>query len=221
MRLQEDKGGAIDMSDEIDKEALREEVDRIKEAMGIQERYPDQVKSWILWGSLFGVACLLSQVIALERWPGYLYPVIWFGLMFGGGWPLQVKISREGRAYRKETGTKPSFWIPIVAVMAAAFALVTSTGPFIGDLGYYETGAYFATTILTLIGVYYVVLGNQLKAHYIRKKDRCALYIAGAWMIAVSALIPHYSILMRWMYAIYGATFVAYSLGAYYVLSAR
>lgn len=209
------------MSDEIDKEALREEVDHIKEAMGIQERYPSQAKSWILWGSLFAAACFLSQIVAIKQWPGYLYAVIWWILMGAVGGPLQAKISKEHEGEIVETGTKPSFWVSIVAVLAAAFVIVISTSPFIGDLGYYETTAYIGTTILALVGVYYVILGNQLKAYYIRKSDRYALYIAGAWLLALSAVIPHFQILTNWMYAIYGATFAAYSLGAYRILSAR
>lgn len=209
------------MSDEINKEALREEVDRIKKAMGIQERYPAQVKSWLLWGSLIGAACFLSQIVAVKQWPGYLYAVIWWVLMGAVGGPLQAKISKEHEGEIAETGTKPRLSILYVVVIAAAFVFVANISPLFEGLGYYEIGAYIFTTIMVLIGVYYVVLGNQLRAYYVRSKDRYALYIAGAWLLALSGLVPHFPILTKWMYAIYGVTFGAYSLGAYRILSAR
>ena len=207
----------LTMTEEIDKKALLNEVREIREAMGLHESYPSQAKSWVLWGVLVGIAGILTQIVALKKLPGYYVGTIWIGLMFGIGMPLQIKITNPDESKRPQTGTKPSFGILTVAIFATAFLLAFNVGTLLKNVDYYESGAYIASTIIAMVGTYYILSGNQLKAYYVRKKDRYSLYIGGMWVLGLSLVLPHFHLLARWCYGIYGISFLVYSLTAYYL----
>jgi len=79
---------------EIDVEELGRELDQIKDAMGLTERYDGASTQWLLFGLLVPVAAGLSQYVHLETLPAYYHSIIWFGIL-GGGWALWSVVSDE------------------------------------------------------------------------------------------------------------------------------
>ncbi len=208
------------MSEEIDKKALKKEINEIKDAMGLKERYPSRASMWLWVGAFVGIACLLSQIVAFSGASNLWYPVIWFGGV-SISQILQKKIRKDRKKEVIKTGTKPSNWIPYLVMLLIAFVVIWNIGPLFDGLDQVEITAYTASTIFLMMGAYYFLMGNQLKAYYIRKKDRNAFYVGGGIFVILSAVVPHFYILQKWMWTIYGIAFLGFSLSTYYVLSKR
>jgi len=73
--------------------------------------------------------------------------------------------------------------------------------------------------IVALVGVAYVVVGESLKAYQIRRRDRYAFYVGGAWMLVLAVLIPNIEILQTWGYATYGLLYAVHAVGSYVYLA--
>lgn len=201
---------------EIDVAALRSELDQIKDAMGIDERYPSQFRLWPVWGVLVLAASLASQYVALAALPGVLHAVVWFSFMGLGGvaqWRL-VDPDPAG-----DTATKPDLWVQVGAVFSVYVVYVTTLGPALSGLDGQQAGAVLFGLIVALVGAAYVVAGNALKAYYIRRRDRWAFYVGGLWMLGLAVSIPNVPVLTRWGYAAYGVLFGVHSVVSYAVLS--
>jgi hypothetical protein len=67
---------------EIDPEQLQAELTQIKDAMGLQERYPSRFTLWLVFGvcvllaSLGRVVCGVRRPLALEMLPGRAITVV-------------------------------------------------------------------------------------------------------------------------------------------------
>lgn len=202
---------------EPDKETLEQELDQIKETLGIQERYPGGARTWLMFGALVGVASLLSQVVYLERLPGYWYGVIWMGLM-SLGMAVQVRTNRSRSEW---SGTDKPSWVFLFGTMlVTALALLAALSPVLAELSYEDANLYIGLIFMMLIGgSSYLLVGNTLKAYYIRRIDRYAFYIGGNWILLLGMLTPHIPFLRTWFYSVYGVVYVAYTLCVYMILT--
>lgn len=200
---------------EIDPERLQRELDQIKGAMGIRERYPATFEYWAVYGLLVPVAAAVSQYVELAGLPGYWHPIAWFALMGLGGVYSWVGIDDEG------TGTadaKPSIPLAFAAVFSYYLVVVVALSQ-VGPLDRTTEAALVFAMVVGLVGVAYLVVGNALRAYYIRRRDRFAMYVGGAWMVGLAAAIPVFDPLRTWGFAVYGALFGLYPLVTYVALS--
>ncbi|MFB6087270.1 MAG: hypothetical protein ABEJ85_02020 [Haloarculaceae archaeon] len=202
---------------EIDVDALRSELDHIKDAMGIRERSPGAIRVWLVFGALVPVAAACSQYVFLERLPQFYHGVVWIGLLGLGGYLTSRIVFTASSEWSSEG--KPNLVVQFGAVYAAAFALQVLLDPFVRPLTYREESMYVLGMILVLLGVAYVVMGSSLRAFYIRRRDRIPFYVGGLWMAGLGMAVPYSETLMRWGYAVFGGAYFVYALGTYAVLS--
>jgi len=209
------------MTDEadVDPAELEAQLDQIKEAMGIQERYEGATAQWLLFGVLVAVAAAISQVVYLRELPAYWHGIVWIGLLFGGGLVgFRVLFEGEdGPSFSSEG--KPNLWLPFAASYATIFPIQTIAAAFLPDLGYRAETIFTLSLILVLIGLAYVLLGNALRAYYIRARDRYAFYAGGILLVALGTAIPSVEVLRTWGYAVFGAVYFVYAVVTYVVLT--
>lgn len=203
---------------EIDPETLREEVTQIKDAMGLQERYPSQFTFWLVFGALVLIASLGSQLIVLRNLPGALHSLVWFGLMSGGGF-YQWWATRNAEGSDSSTSaTKPRVWVQFVAVFSMIFVIGLTVGPELQTTAAAESILMFSVTV-ALVGVAYIVVGESLRAYYIRRRDRWAFYLGGVWMLLLAVVMPNVGVLETWGYAVFGVAYATHAVGSYLALS--
>ncbi|MFC7135161.1 MULTISPECIES: hypothetical protein [Salinibaculum] len=206
------------MSEELDVEELRSELETIKDAMGIRERYPSQFRLWLVYGVLVGLAALGSQAVVLYDLPGWGHWVAWGGLMGLGGVYQWVGIDREMGA-GGSSDAKPNVGVHYLAAFGYAFAVLAAVSPlFDGAEAAVLSSTVFAV-VVGAVGLAYVLVGNALKAYYIRRRDRLAFYLGGAWMLGLAAVIPNVPALRRWGYAVFGIAFALHAVGSYIALA--
>lgn len=201
---------------EIDVEQLRTELDHIKDAMGIQERYPSQFQIWLIYGVLVAIAAVGSQLVVLLDLPGWGHWVSWGATMGLGG--VYQWATTEGEA-GGSTEAKPDIWLQYLAAFAYALVVLAIVAPLLADASAPVASSTIFAIIVGGVGLAYLVAGNALKAYYIRRRDRYAFYLGGVWMFVLAALIPHVAILRQWGYAVFGIAFGVHALGSYIVLS--
>jgi len=207
------------MDDEINTKKLKKEISQIKCAMGISdERFRYTPGFWLYWGLLVGFASLLSQIAVRYRVLEYL-SAIWFTLFFGGFLGAQYIFSSEDSKKSFMTReNKPNLWIIFVSVILGGILVLQNVFHHITDLGYYQTNTIIASTIWGLVGIAYLLMGNTLKAYYIRAKDRYTFFIGCILIILIPKLLPNLDVLHKWTYSIYGVFFIAFSVITYYYL---
>jgi hypothetical protein len=209
------------MSDpDVDPAELEAQLSHIKEAMGLQERYEGITAQWLLFGVLVAVAAAVSQYVHLEGLPGYWHAVVWVGLLFGGGfvgmWYLLD--GEEGPEFGAADG-KPSLWLIFVAAYAVVFPIQAVVAPHLADLPD-DTGSMLTLSlILVLVGLAYLLMGNALRAYYIRARDRWAFYVGGVLLTALAVAIQYVEVLQTWGYAAFGGLYLVYALATYAVLT--
>lgn len=203
------------MSEDVDRADLQRDLDRIKEAMGLAERYEDAPEQWLGFGVVVAVACALSQYVVVARLSQAWFAAVWLGL-FGA---LGVVLSRR-YGYSFEPGsTRPNVGFQIFAVYVAALPITVVAGTFLPELTYLEETAFTLATILVLLGAGYVVAGETMKAYHIRDRDRYAFHVGGLLMVALGVAIATYEPLYEWGYAAFGGVYLAYAVASYWVLT--
>ncbi|WP_247730769.1 hypothetical protein [Halovivax limisalsi] len=208
-------GENVDRGDEVDRADLQRDLDRIKEAMGLAERYENAPEQWLGFGVVVAVACALSQYVVLERLPQAWFAAVWLGL-FGA---LGAVLSRR-YGYSFEPGTaRPNLGFQILAVYFAAFPIAAVAGSFLPELSYLEETAFTLAIILVQLGAGYVVAGETLKAYHIRDRDRYAFHAGGLLMVGLGVTVATYEPLYEWGYAAFGGAYLAYAVASYWVLS--
>ena len=206
------------MSDELDVEELQQELATIKDAMGLRDRYPSQFQLWLVYGILVTLASLGSQAIAVFELPGWGHIVSWGGFMTLGSvyqylW-LDGQPGDDGNS-----DAKPSIALQYVAVLVYAVLVVWLLLPTLDSLAAVRASSTIFAVAVGAVGLAYLLAGNALRAYYIRRRDRLAFYLGGAWMLGLAAVIPSVSALQRWGYAIFGIAFGLHAIVSYYVLA--
>ncbi|MFB6141266.1 MAG: hypothetical protein ABEJ26_12635 [Halosimplex sp.] len=206
------------MSDqEIDVDGLRTELDQIKDAMGIRERSERALERWLHVAALVLVASAASQYVQLRRLSGWYHTAVWVAMF--SGYFLAVRFGLFGDRFRYPTAeSKPNVlglvWLVWLANIPIQFVFA-GTNAFDG---YVAISSHVLGLVVVLLGVSYVVVGNVLKAYYIRWRDRVAFYVGGVWLAALGAAIPNVDVLRTWGYAVFGASYAAYAVGVYLYL---
>lgn len=201
-------------SQEIDKTALREEIENIKDAMGINERYASQFHIWLVYAVLVGVASMGSQAVVSLNLPWWGHWVSW-GLFMGIGGVYQGFVTDDTGEGTAEA--KPSIGLLYAAVFGYVLVVVAAVSAFLDGPSSVVSSTVFAVFVGG-VGTAYLLIGNVLKAYYIRRRDRWAFYVGGSWMLVLAALLPQIELLREWGYAVFGFVFGIHAVGSYLYL---
>ncbi|WP_248517072.1 hypothetical protein [Salinarchaeum laminariae] len=208
------KDPADDSEDAVDPDALRADLDAIKSAMGLEQRYPGQARMWLLYGAAIGLAAILKNVAFALELPSAGYVGIWFAL-------VAVVIGAQWRLVSRTSGvTAPGVdWRQLFTVMVVALiTLWASVGDVVGNATTgAERGAHFFSHVLVFLGLTFLVVGIVLGTERIELRDRLPFYAGGAWMLLLAGFIPHVRTLQLGGWAVFGALFALHSLIAYLV----
>ncbi|WP_135820274.1 hypothetical protein [Halostella litorea] len=201
----------------VDPAELREDIETIKDAMGLEERYEGAAVLWLAFGGLVAVAAGLSQYVFLAELSDWYHPVIWIGLLGGGG-AVANRLVAGDDAGGWGSDDAPDPYLQIAVVYAVSFPIVNIQQSLV-DAPRAVASASTLATIVVLIGAAYLVVGNTLKAYRIRTRDRYAFYGGGALMVALGTVMPFVDALLTWHYAAFGLAYLAYALASYAVLA--
>jgi uncharacterized membrane protein len=202
---------------DVDPAELQDQLDQIKTAMDIDERYPGQRRMWLVYGVTIGLAAIVTNVSFVVEMPNSAYVLLWFGmaaLIVGAQWRL---VSQS----RPEVATGGVDWRVIgVGFVAALLALWTAVAELIGQhtVGALR-GAHFFSHVVLFMGLGFLVAGAVLKAERIRRRDRAPFYLSGFWMLVLASLLPHVELLQYWGYAVFGVVFLTHAVGTYLLTS--
>lgn len=222
----EDSGSVDAPGQNVDADALREDIDAIKSAMGLEERYPGQARMWLVYGAAIAVLAVLTNVTvagmaALESSgslsvdvPGIVTAAAWFGvvvIVVAAQWRL---VSRSYAPAVPSVDWRQLFGAMLVVLLVLWFAM--------GELVSAETdaevqGAFFLSHILLVLGAAFLLVGIVLGAEGIRLRDRLPFYVGGGWILMLAALLPHVQFLHYTGLATFGVLFAIHSAAAYVV----
>lgn len=202
---------------EIDPERLRRDVEAIKEAMGLEERYEGVSTVWLIFGVLTAVAAALSQVVHAQRLTPAYHSVIWLAVLGVGGYASARAVL--GSVPTTTSERKPDPFLQFVAIYLASVPVQLVVDPFLAADTYAVNVSVRLGIVFVAIGLGYVVMANSLKAYGIRRADRLALTLGGCWILGLGALLPHLAFLREWGFATFGGVYLAYALASYRVLS--
>lgn len=197
---------------EIGPEELRRDIDAIKDAMGLEERYPGQARMWLVYGAAIGLTAVLTNVSFYFPLPNGGYVAGWFAM-------VGVVVLAQWRLVSRTSGpaTPGVDWRQLFGAMVLALlALWTS----IGDLIASQTagalrGMHYFSHVVLVLGLAFLVVGVVLGAERIELRDRLPFYAGGVWMLALAAFLPHVRFLQQTGWGVFGVLFAVHSLAAY------
>ena len=199
---------------EFDKAALRKEIETIKDAMGISERYASQFHLWLVYAVLVGMASIGSQAVVSLDLPWWGHWVSWGVFMGIGGIYQQIVTDDTGEGTAE---AKPSIGLLYAAVFGYVLVVIAAMSVFLDGSASVVSSTVFAVFVGG-VGTAYLLIGNVLKAYYIRRRDRWAFYVGGGWMLVLAALLPQISLLRQWGYAVFGLAFAVHAVSSYLYL---
>jgi hypothetical protein len=205
------------MTEELDVEELRSELETIKDAMGIQERYPSQFHLWLVYGVLVALAAFGSQVVVLFDLPWWGHWLAWGGLLALGS--AYQAVGLDDHSSQGSDQAKPSISFIYVAIFGYAIILLTIVAPLIDGAAPAVASSTIFAVFVGAVGLAYLVAGNVLSAYYIRKRDRQTFYVGGVWMLVLAGVIPQVGVLQTWGYAVFGIAFGIHAIISYIVLT--
>ncbi len=198
---------------DVDPEQLQAQLDRIQEAMGITERYRSAIEQWLVFGVLVAAASVVSQFVYANELPWLWYWVVWIGGL-GGGSALYARLRGESVSWGGDEG-RPDVNAIVGAVYFAFLPILWIVGYYAPDLTYAENSLLALSVVSVLLGVAYLVVGNVLKAYYIRAGDRYAFYAGGVLLAALGPALPAFEPTRTYPYLVFGGVYLAYSVVAY------
>ncbi len=216
--MTEDASETPAAEDSPDVEALRSDLEQIKEAMGIQERYSGATSLWLLLGVVVAAAAAMSQYVHLERLPAAYHWPIWMGVL-GAGFGLWVLVSDDPEEMSWSTADKPNLFLQFGLVYAASIPTQSVARVYTGELGYEADSVLALSIILVFLAVAYGVLGSSLRAYRILFRDRAVFYVGTVWMLGLALAMPVVDVLETWPYAVFGGVYLVYALGAWVFLT--
>lgn len=197
---------------EIGREELRADLDAIKDAMGLEERYPGQARMWLIYGAAIGLTAVLTNAAFVFPLPNWAYVAGWFAM-------VAVVVLAQWRLVSRTSGpAAPGVdWRQLFGAMVLALlALWTALGDLIANqTSGAAQGAHYFSHVVLLLGLTFLVVGVVLGAERIELRDRLPFYAGGAWMLALAAVLPHVRILQLTGWAVFGVLFAVHSLAAY------
>lgn len=202
-----------------DVEALERDLERIKEAMGLQERYPSRFHAWLVYGLLVPLAALGSQAVVLYDLPGWGHLLSWGGFMGAGGvylWLSGAEASGPGAG-----PGKPNIGVQWLTVFGYALVVLLAVSPALAGVDSVAAQATVFAVVVGAVGASYLLLANALEAYYVRQFDRRVIAVGGLWMLVLAAAIARVDLLRTWGYAAFGLAYFAYAMAAYLVLRRR
>lgn len=202
-------------NENVDPEALRDDIDRIKDAMGIAERYDGAPEQWLLFAAFVALGSAISQFLVLERAPDFWIPIVWLVLLGGSALGLSRRYDYAYGPGRSE----PNVGFQILVVYLGSFAALFAVAPFLPELGYLAENALTLGLVVVMLGLGYLVAGETLKAYHIRARDRYALHAGGVLMVALGVAIPNVEALHTWGFGAFGASYAVYAAASYLVLT--
>ena len=202
------------MSDEdIDPADLQRQLDDIKGAMGIDERYPGQRRMWLVYGLVIGGVAILTNLTFVIDMPNWGYILVWFGMVAIVGLAQWKLVS--GAAKRPED-SGPSWWVLFGSLAIALLALWTALGDVIATSSTGAVrGAHYFSHALIFLGLGFLLTGNLLRGVRIKRRDRLPFYVGGTWLLVLGAFTPHIELLQYWGYAIFGVVFLVHAVASY------
>lgn len=200
----------------VDPTDLQEELSQIKDAMGIQERYPSAFQLWLLYGGLGVLAAFGSQIVVTLELSPWGHWVAWGGFYGVGYLYERFQLSTQQGT---PPGSTPNIRVQIAGTVALLFAVLVAVSPSLGELSAVESQALIFALIIATVGAIYVVQGASLRAFNIRARDRYAFYAGGVWMLVFGAVMPRIDILQEWGYATFGILFAIHGIVSYVFLS--
>jgi hypothetical protein len=205
-------GNKPSITPDVDVESVDRDVDAIKEAMGIEDRYPGQARMWLVYGVVIGVAAIGTNVAFGLGAPEPTY----FGL-----WSLMT-VSIFGAQYFLVSGASESApprinWRYLFGSLAIGYLALFNS---VGDLVASNTegalrGIHFFSHLIVFLGLTLLITGVALGAERIRMRDRIPFYVGGMWVLVFAAFLPYIPGLRLWGLSVFGALFVTHSIGAY------
>jgi hypothetical protein len=201
-------------NEKLDKEELQAELDQIKGAMGLHERYPFWSRWWLIEG--VGVGILFPLIQLLVR--GTL-PLLWF-LVFAGGVFIvhQIALGRLIARYERPATGVPNWMHWQYIWLAGMVALSIALFPVNDALDVLPLYAAVAAGG-SMLGVAYLFMGQLLEAYHIRKSDQYAFYIGGLWVLALTAVLPNLPVIQEWSFAVLGIGLAVHNVGSYLYIS--
>lgn len=203
---------------EIDVDALRSELEEIKDAMGLTERYPTEFRVWLVYAVLVPLASFGSQAVVAYDLPPWGHWLSW-GVFMGLGGLYQWRLAEVDTS--PDAGGKPGLGVPFLACFGYALAVLVIVGPLLGAGADLQAQSTIFAILVGAVGLTYVLAANVLRAYYIRRLDRLAFLVGGLWMLGLSVAIARVPLLQRWGYAVFGVAYFLFGVGAYVVLKRR
>lgn len=205
---------------EPDVDALRDDLEQIKSAMAIEERYPGQRRLWLVHGVVVGAAGVLTNVLFVRPWPQYVYILVWLAVFVLVGYTQWQTTARAGADVR-DPDPKPSWTVVFGTLVAGLLVIATVVEPVLADVESVLRGAFFFSLAFTVLGMGYLLAGTILRAYRIRAIDRYPFYVNGAWILLFAAAMPFVEWLQYVGYAAFGILFCLHGAGTYYLLTYR
>lgn len=202
--------------DDPDAAALRRDLEQIKDAIGLRERYPSGFRAWLIYGLLVPLAALGSQAVVLYDLPGWGHWIAWGGFLGAGGLYLWI----TGTANEDGAGGagKPNIGVQYLAIFGYAVVVLLVVSPQLPGI---ESAAGQATVFAIFVGAVgaaYLVVASSLEAYFIQQFDRRVFAGGGLWMLGFAVAMAWIEPLQTWGYAVFGLTYFAYAMAAYVAL---
>ncbi|WP_408959647.1 hypothetical protein [Natrinema sp. 74] len=205
---------ARDVSDEVDADRLRTQVEEIRGAMGLASDHPYWWRFWIVEGICTGVLFAVVQFWLREGFQSWIAVAV--AGVIGCG---ELTKRRLRSSYEPPATGLPSQRRWFLAMLAGVAVLIAGLRPVFDALGPTNAVRLALVSAGAVVGVGYVLMGQLLAAYDIRAADRYAFIGGGAWIMALSAVIPYVPALEGWEYAALGTGIALHHVATYVALS--
>lgn len=200
---------------EFDRESLQQELDTIKEAMRIHDRYPTFALKFLLVGVFVGGFVLtfdLDHRGVFGEWLGLGIQAAW---VFGAIAAYHLFVPTDVKE-APDTGLPWTHYL--VTLLVGMAALVAAFYPTFESAGV-PTYTFLYVFLGVVAGVGYVNAGVSLRGGTIRTADRYSVVAGGLVLLLVTAATQWIPSLSEWGLTVIGAAFVVHGIASYLLLT--